>query len=67
MSEYAYIGRAECGCIRAASVDGRDKDTAKDVARFVRDGLVVERVTIEFVRSAKWVQPDCATHKRRTA
>ena len=48
---YSYIGcRRDCGCIIAAVVDMGDTDTAKDVAGFIRDGLVVERVTSQYVR-----------------
>lgn len=53
MSEatHAYIGRdRECGCVVAATTDTADKQTAKDVAEFIRDGLIVERVTIAYVR-----------------
>jgi len=42
---YVFIGRAKCGCIRAASVDDGTKQCAEDVAGFIRDGLSVERVT----------------------
>ncbi len=51
---FSYIGRADCGCIRAACVDNEivgKKDVAKAIAKMVRDGLVVSRVTIEEVRS----------------
>ncbi len=41
---WVFVGKAKCGCIRAASVDDGTKQCAEDVAGFVRDGLVVERV-----------------------
>lgn len=52
-SDYmAYIGRKSCGCIVAATVDDPifKKDTAKFVAKLLRDGLFVERVSCQFVR-----------------
>ena len=50
--EYAYIGIKKCGCVVAAAVDSPDrpKDVAKDVAGFIRDGLTIERVSVEEVR-----------------
>ncbi len=48
----AYIGRKSCGCIVLAIVDVPEhkKDTAKELAKAIRDGLTIERVTVEFVR-----------------
>jgi hypothetical protein len=50
---YAYIGRAPCGCIRFATVDEprHAKDNAKEIAKVIKAGYTVERVTVEFVRS----------------
>ncbi len=44
---HAYIGRGKCGCIVAVATDVPDlrKETAANVADFVRGGLAVERVT----------------------
>ena len=52
-TEYTYIGRAACGCIRAAVVcdEGRPAWTARHVADMVLSGLVPERVTVDFVRT----------------
>ena len=48
---FSYIGRRECGCIRAARViTGKPKDIAEDVAEMIADGLTVERVTTQYVR-----------------
>ena len=41
---HCYIGRCKCGAVVATRVDRGGKDTARDVAVFIRDGLVVERV-----------------------
>ena len=51
----SYIARCKCGCggIVMATVDipKHKKETAKTVAECIRDGLVVERVTVGYVRS----------------
>lgn len=55
----AYIGRKSCGCVVAAYVDDpeRRKDTAKEVASWIRDGLTVEHVTVTYANEQfKW---DC--------
>ena len=46
---FAYIGVAECGCVRAAAADDPNsrQHTAADVADFIRDGLIIERVSVE--------------------
>jgi len=50
---HAYIGRKACGCIVAAVLDtpGYPKRAAKEVAKFIRDGLTVERVENSVVRA----------------
>jgi Ethanolamine utilization protein EutJ (predicted chaperonin) len=50
---HSYIGRdPACNCIVAATVDNPDhpKRVAKEVAKFIRQGLAVERVEHEVVR-----------------
>jgi len=50
-----YIGRIPaCGCVVAVVVDEPEhaKSTAKDVAGFIRDGLAVERMTVDEARAA---------------
>lgn len=51
---HAYLGRKVCGCVVAITVDDTDnrKWTADAVAEFIRDGLTVDRVTIEDGRKA---------------
>ncbi len=44
---HCYIGRKDCGCIRAARLDTRDKGTGRAVADMIADGLTVERMTNE--------------------
>lgn len=45
----AYVGKKSCGCIVAFVVDEPEypRDTAREVAEFIRSGLTVERVTVE--------------------
>lgn len=62
MDKYmAYIGRADCGCIKLAIVDNPEhaKDTAKEIAKAIRQGYKIERVTCDYVRN-NW---DCPEHK----
>ena len=48
----SYIGRAECGCIRAAVVN--DPRDANYVSKFVA-GLVLEGLSVDLVNS-QWVR-----------
>lgn len=60
MSEaWAYIGRIKqaskrhpAGTVAAAIVDdpAREKDVAKQVAQWMREGCIIERVPVEWVR-----------------
>lgn len=61
----AYIGRCKCGAIRAAVADDPEyaKDTAASVARFIKDGLMVERMSCADVRSGNW---KCSCQKEPT-
>jgi hypothetical protein len=70
----AYIGRTTCcGHIVAAIVDderSNPREVAKTVAGFIRDGLVIGRVTCEAVRAApdwgcKCEKPEPAKRKRQ--
>lgn len=44
---HCYVGRKDCGCIRAVRLDTRDKNTGKTVAKMIADGLIVERMSCE--------------------
>jgi hypothetical protein len=50
--DMAYVGIKACGCIVAATVDNpqHKREVAKDIAGFIRQGLSVERITVERVR-----------------
>ena len=53
MSErMAYCGRKPCGCLVAACLDGAAyaDGNAKEIARWVRDGWTVERMTVDEAR-----------------
>jgi hypothetical protein len=41
---HVYIGRYDCGCCVAASVDLKDKTTAAQVAEFIESGLSIDRI-----------------------
>ena len=49
---FAYIGREKCGCVTCTVVDSPEfrKDTARYVARWLREGMDVERVSVEEAR-----------------
>lgn len=54
---YAYVGKcASCGAVRFAAVDRPEdkRQVARDVAEAIRDGFVVERVTVEAARAMPW-------------
>ena len=59
METMCYVAQCKCGCgaLIFASVDapGREKDNAKKVASLIRDGFKVERMTVESVRSSKFM------------
>ena len=52
LGTHVYTGKAKCGCIVAVVADMPDmpKETAKDVAEFIRGGYTVERVPVEDFR-----------------
>lgn len=58
-----YVGIKACGCAVAACVDLPDmkKDTAKCIAKWTRDGLTIERKTVQWARENLF---EC-THKKQ--
>ena len=63
---YVYVGRADCGCIRAVIVDDPDglTLTARETARWIQSGLTLERLPVETVRSTSLTRPDCQVHRQ---
>jgi hypothetical protein len=68
---YVAADMAQPGAAWAACVDDprRAKDTAKDIAGWVRNGAAVMRVTPEVAREmmAKWVQPEKKQKAKKAA
>jgi hypothetical protein len=62
----AYVGRAPCGCIRMAVVDDpqHKQRTAREIAKAIKAGETVERVTCEYVRTTSW---RCDAHPNEKA
>lgn len=50
--EYCYIARKPCGCVCAATVDipEMQKDNAREIAKWIRWGCTIERMTVEAAR-----------------
>ena len=48
-----YIGIKKCGCVVAACVDNPEhkKDIAKNISDWVKDGLTIERISVEDARN----------------
>lgn len=53
---HCYVGIATCGCtVAVVADDPNDKQyTAKAIAKYVREGLMVERVLLEDFRNGKF-------------
>ena len=51
----SYIARCKCGCggtiMATVDVPERKRETAKEIAKCIRDGYAIERVTVGYVRS----------------
>jgi hypothetical protein len=62
---FAYVGITRCGCAVAATIDSAAfaKDVRKTVVDWMRDGLHIERHSVEWVRAN--LAP--CKHKRQTA
>lgn len=60
----AYVAKAHCGCLKMAVVDDpkHAADTAKEVAKAIKRGYSVSRVTCEEVRNMDWY---CKEHKAK--
>ena len=69
MTRYAYVSRIKaCGCVVGATVDLPEyaADVAKFVAKEIREGFEVERMTTEAARALPWGWP-CEHMKRAEA
>lgn len=57
----SYIARKPCGCIVMATIDNLEhrRDVAKEVAKAIRQGYIIERVTADYVRE-NWL---CYQHE----
>jgi hypothetical protein len=51
---HVYVGRLACGCMVAARSDtpGEPKRVAKDVAKFMRQGMTVDRMPLQAFRES---------------
>lgn len=60
----SYLSRKPCGCLGMAVVDNPEhkRDVAKEIAKAVRLGEIVERVPLEKVRRTMW---RCPTHSAK--
>lgn len=60
--DFAYIGRAECGCVSMAIVDASDnkQTTASWIRSALKRGRIIERVPTAEVRSMAW---KCEQHQ----
>jgi len=67
MTDMAYIARKSCGCLVMATVDNPDhsRDVAREVAKCVRMGWPVERITVEAVREIPLRWESCRFKRNR--
>ena len=58
-----YIAQKTCGCLTTAIVDNpvHKRDTAREIAKAIRLGELVTRVSTEQVRTMSW---NCAEHAK---
>lgn len=49
---HAYVAIEKCGCVSAITADTPDmrKDNAKEIARWIREGRTVERLSADEAR-----------------
>lgn len=52
----SYVGVAPCGCYKMAIMDVAysKEELARELAKVIRQGLTIERVTNEMVRAGSW-------------
>ncbi len=63
----AFVAYAICGHLVFASVDEPDlaESNAREVARCIKQGLRVEKLSCEAVRQAKWCPADCIARRTK--
>ncbi len=67
-----FIGRKPCGCVVFAMVDEPNpspeyrKELAKEIARCIRQGLSIEKVTVDYVRTLESFGCKCDKPKVKT-
>jgi hypothetical protein len=65
-----FIGRKSCGCVVFAMVDEPNpsdyyrKELAKELAKAIRQGLTIEKVSCEFVRNLEHFGCNCNEPKK---
>jgi hypothetical protein len=65
---HVYIGTKSCGCRVAVVVDERTRDTAKDVADFIRKGLIVTRESLaDYRKTVPWPRCNACKTQREAA
>jgi hypothetical protein len=63
ISTHTYLAVKPCGCNVAMVVDTSDRETARCVGRWIREGLAIERVTHDEARERFG---RCASHRKST-
>ena len=65
--DHLYVAKGECGHVMAGCVDDRKrtKDTAKNVADWIADGLTVSRVSAH--EPVQWCNDQCPVLIERRA
>ncbi len=65
---HCYVGSKPCGCVVAGVVDEGTKETARDVADFIRSGLSVLRLSLEeYRKGVPWPRCEACTALRKAA
>jgi len=65
---YCYIGRQpSCGSVVAVTVDTADskKRTARYIAEWIREGMAIERVSLETFRGLKMQRCTCKDRAKK--
>lgn len=63
-AEHAYVGTKSCGCVTLIVMEQR-RDAGREVARAIRAGDAINRMSVEDVRQMPSLR--CAEHPRPAA